>query len=156
MRQSLLAYYSVRLRLHYGAEVSERQATRKSFTIQHPSGDFYFKDGVFYFHDKDKYVISEPYIGFRVPGLPSGRREYVLDGTSYYYYYGTFYTHNTSADYYEVVAPPKNAIVEWIPRGAERVEVEGEVYFIIDGVQYLSFNGGGKTLFKIVMVDESL
>ncbi len=149
------SYFSSRTP-RYGKEVSKNQATRKAFAIQHPSGMYYFNKGVFYFQDKDKYVIHEPCLGFRVPGLPSDRDEYCLDGTKYFYYYGTFYTYNHSGKYYEVVAPPKNAFVDWAPSGGTRYEADGNVYYKVDGVQYQIYEAGKKLLFKVIVVDESL
>lgn len=144
------------LRPEYGKEVSKRTATRDAFVIEHPSGMFYFNDGIFYFQDADRYVIHEPYLGFRVPGLPSERREYKLKSGTYFYYYGTFYTYNYYGKYFEVIAPPQDVIVDWVPEGGESFVVEGDVYYTIDGVQYQVINPTGRLLYKVIVVDEKL
>lgn len=140
----------------FGKVVPKKQATRKSFAIQHPSGMFYFNNGIFYFQDADRYVIHEPYLGFRVPSLPSERREYKLKSGTYFYYYGTFYTYNYYGKYFEVIAPPQDVIVDWVPEGGESFVVEGDVYYTIDGVQYQVINPTGRLLYKVIVVDEKL
>jgi hypothetical protein len=44
----------------------------------------------------------------------------------YYYYYGVFYT-MTPTNEYEVVLPPVGAIVESIPEGYEKLEIDGNI-----------------------------
>ena len=66
--------------------------------------------------------------------IPNGSLQFTLNGLPYYYYYGTYYAPRDSQ--YEVVQAPVGAVVESIPDGYEKVEVDGQSYYIINGVQY--------------------
>jgi len=59
-------------------------------------GPYFYYDGVFYRamdnHEKKReYEVAEPPVGADVPFLPSGAREVVIDGNTYYEYKGTYY-----------------------------------------------------------------
>lgn len=135
-------------------EVPEKVATKKSFVISLPSGDFYYKNGLFYFHDKDKYVVHYPYIGFRVPEIPHFHPVIEVEGSTYHYYNSVFYTYNESLDYYEVVAPPKNMMVDLIPSYAKEIPIGNSVFYLADGIKFLAMDINGIRKFKIIEVDE--
>lgn len=140
---------------HFGEKVSKRRATKNSFQIQHSDGIYHYRDGIFYLQKEDTYEIHEPLVGFRVPSIPVGRREYTFDGTAYYYYYGTFYVFNSVVKMYDVTVPPVGAIVDWIPNDAEMTQVSGETYYIVNGVKYkeVSLSVANSKWYQIVAVD---
>jgi hypothetical protein len=140
---------------HFGERVSKRRATKNSFQIRHSDGIYHYRDGIFYLQKEDTYVIHEPHVGFRVPTIPVGRREYTFDGTAYYYYYGTFYVFNPVVKMYDVAVPPVGAIVDWIPRDAEMKEMSGETYYIVNGVKYkeVSLSVANSKWYQVVAVD---
>lgn len=142
----------------FGKVVSKKEATKKSFLVDYPLDDFFYRDGIFYLHDKknDRYEIQAPHVGFRVPNLPESRRVYQLNGETYTYAYGSFFKYVPSVKQYEVVAPPVGAVVDWVPSGAEKIVVEDDRYCLINGVQYLEIILKGRIWYKIVMVDSDL
>lgn len=121
---------------HFGEKVSKRRATKNTFDILHPDGIYHYRDGIFYLQNNDKYEIHEPHIGFRVPSIPSARREFTSEGISYYYYYGTFYVLNPDVKMYDVVEPPVGALVDWIPSDAEKRVIDGDQVYVAKGIQY--------------------
>ena len=60
--------------------------------------------------------------------------ELSVGGLPYFYYYGSFYV--PSGKKYEVVPAPVGAVVESIPNGYEKVEVDGQTYYTVNGAQY--------------------
>ncbi len=141
---------------NYGEIVSKRTATKKSQSIYHESGVFYYRDGIFYHQEGDKYMISAPQIGFQVKNIPDARRVYVLNDKTYYYYYGTFFSHMPFSGDFVVVAPPVGAVVEWIPSTSNSLEIEGDTYYFANGIQYRSIMSDGKKWYRVIAVDKNL
>ena len=137
---------------HYGSAVSMKKATRKSHVIKHHTGDYYYRDGIFYRYHNNKYVIHRPHAGFRVSSIPEYRVVWV-NGVSYYYYYGTFYSYMAPSREYVVVAPPVGAIVESIPDGYERIDINGNTYYTVGGVQYKAVIFNGEIWYEVIKVD---
>lgn len=137
---------------HYGSAVSVKKATRKSHVIKHHTGDYYYRDGIFYRYHNNKYVIHRPHAGFRVASIPEYRVVWV-NGVSYYYYYGTFYSYMAPSREYVVVAPPVGAIVESIPDGYERIDINGNTYYTVGGVQYKAVIFNGEIWYEVIKVD---
>lgn len=142
---------------NYGAKVSQRYATKKAFVIHDQSGDYYYREGVFFFHDTDKYVVAPPLVGFRVPNLPESRREYVIAGKTHYYYYGTFYSYNPIVKMFDVEMPPIGAFVEWIPENSTKIKVDDVTYYSAKGVFYKEIpDEGMQVWYEVVSVDDIL
>lgn len=133
-----------------GEVVSKSKAVKKAQLIKHHSGMFYYKKGVYYKLVGDKYIVSRPPKGVRVSVLPEPRVLWVAN-RQYHYYYGTFYV--MRGNEYEVVAPPVGAIVESIPEGYEKLEIDGNTYYIVDGVQYKAVVYDGEIWYEVIKVD---
>ncbi len=133
-----------------GASVSKHKAVKKAQFIKHHNDDFYYKHGVFYRHANDHYIVSRPPIGIRVATIPTPRVVWMHD-VRYYYYYGVFYT-MTPTNEYEVVLPPVGAIVESIPEGYEKLEIDGNTYYIVDGVQYKAVVYNGEIWYEVLKI----
>lgn len=138
---------------HYGSAVSMKKATKKSHVIKHHTGDYYYRDGIYYRYVNNKYVIHRPHAGFRVAAIPEYRLVKV-HGVSYYYYYGTFYSYMAPSREYVVVAPPVGAIVESIPEGYEKIDIDGNTYYIVGGVQYKAVIFDGEIWYEVIKVDD--
>ncbi len=138
---------------HYGSAVSMKKATKHSHVIKHHTGNYYYRDGIFYRYVNNKYVIHRPYVGFRVATIPEYRLVKV-HGVSYYYYYGTFYSFSAPTREYIVVAPPVGAIVESIPEGYEKIEINGNSYYVVGGVQYKAVIFNGEIWYEVIKVDD--
>lgn len=148
---ALTGYFPV-----YGYEVSKRTATKESLFIPRASGDFYYRDGVFFsksLKNDHKYVINKPCSGIRVPYIPDSRREYVIDNISYYFFYGTFYVYDASTSEYVVVAPPVGLTVNNLPDYAKKVVVDGNSYYIVDNVVYKAVWTEGKCSYVVTKLD---
>lgn len=136
----------------YGAPVAQKKATRNSHVIKHHTGDYYYRDGIFYRHNNGKYDIHRPHAGFRVASIPEYRTVWV-HGVSYYYYYGTFYSFSAPTREYVVVVPPVGAIVESIPEGYEKIDIDGNTYYSVGGVQYKAVIFNGEIWYEVIKVD---
>lgn len=79
----------------------------------------------------------------------------MFDGVAYYYYYGTFYVYDQTIKMYDVTIPPVGAIVDWIPGNAEKIEIDGELFYVANGIQYkdISLNMAKPKWYQIVAVD---
>ena len=140
----------------YGYEVSKRTATKESLFIPRASGDYYYRDGVFFsksLKNDRKYVIDRPCCGIRVPEIPASRLEYVVDDVPYYYYYGTFYVYDASASEYVVVVPPVGLTLNNLPDYAKKVVVDGNSYYIVDNVVYKAVWTEGKCRYEVTKLD---
>ena len=138
---------------HYGSAVSMKKATKKSHVIKHHTGDYYYRDGIFYRFHNNKYTIHRPHAGFRVSTIPE-YRVVSVNGVSYYYYYGTFYSYMAPSREYVVVAPPVGAIVESIPEGYEKIDINGNTYYTVGGVQYKAVIFNGEIWYEVIKVED--
>lgn len=138
---------------HYGTVVTMKKATKHSHVIKHHTGDYYYRDGIYYRYVNNKYVIHRPHVGFRVASIPEYRLVKV-HGVSYYYYYGAFYTFSAPTREYIVVTPPVGAIVESIPEGYEKIDIDGNTYYIVGGVQYKAVIFNGEIWYEVIKVDD--
>ena len=138
---------------HYGSAVPMKKATKKSHVIKHHTGDYYYRDGIFYRFHNNKYTIHRPHAGFRVASIPE-YRVVSVNGVSYYYYYGTFYSYMAPSREYVVVAPPVGAIVESIPEGYEKIDINGNTYYTVGGVQYKAVIFNGEIWYEVIKVDD--
>lgn len=131
--------------------MSKYKATSNSRIVRYAGVDYYYKKGVFYNYDRvhNHYVVSRPPLGMRVSVIPQSRIIYLND-VNYYYYYGVFYRRVASE--YEVVAPPVGAIVESIPDGFEQLVVNGNTYYIVDGVQYKAVVYHGEIWYEVIKI----
>lgn len=140
----------------YGYEVSKRKATKGSLLIPRSSGDLYYRDGIFFsksLRNTRKFVINKPCSGIHVPYIPTTHREYIVDETTYYYFYGTFYVYDASACEYVVVAPPVGLTVNKLPDYAKKVVVDGQSYYIVDNVVYKAVGTDGKDKYEVTNLD---
>lgn len=135
-----------------GAVVSKRKAIKHAHVVRHSGVDYYFKNGIFYRYNSGNYIVSRPPIGIRVATIPTPRVVWV-NNVKYYYYYGTFYNHVTITNEYEVIKPPLGAIVESIPDGYEKIEIDGNTYYVVDGVQYKAVVYEGEIWYEVIKVD---
>jgi len=87
-------------------------------------------------------------IGHSVKVLPKGSFRFSLNGTQYYYYFGTYYLPRDGQ--YEVVLPPVGAEVDSIPDGYEKVIVDGQTYFTLNGVQYKAVMHDNKIWYRVI------
>ena len=138
-------------------EVSGKTATTGSFLISHSTGDFYYRNGLYYVkspRNDRKYVIHKPYCGFRVPYIPASRSVYAINDISYYFYCGTYYVYDASTSEYVVVTPPVGLVVDRYPYGAEGVVVDDELYYIYDDVLYKAVGPKKTQKYEISELDE--
>ncbi|HJV76854.1 MAG TPA: DUF6515 family protein, partial [Paludibacter sp.] len=70
------------------------------------------------------------------------------NGAPYYYYFGTFYIPVDKQ--YEVVEPPIGAMVETIPQGYEKLDIEGQTYYISNGVQYKAVMRNNEVWYQVI------
>lgn len=132
-----------------GQVITSHKAEKRAQHIKHNGHDFYYKNGVFYKHNGKEYVVHRAYPGMRVRTLPEARR-IVIGNVHYWYYYGTFYRICDSTREYEVVVPPVGAIVESIPDGYEKLVIDGNTYYIVNGVQYMAIIYNGEIWYEVI------
>ena len=136
----------------YGYEVNKRRATKGSILISNSTGDYYYRNGIFFTKcpDSRKYAICKPKCGLHVPEIPASRRAYELNGTPYYYSRSTYYIYDESTLDFVVVTPPVGLVVDNVPCEAKEVIVDDEHYYIVGNVLYKEV--GYK--FEVAMLDK--
>lgn len=143
-RRAITRHYHGRPRL--GLVVS---AVPKSARVIRSGSRIYYLDrGIYYVTRGNRFVVVRPAVGLRIRTLPQGFVRTIVRGTTYFYYYGSFYTLvEDGADEYQVVAPPTGALVDALPEGYEAVVVAGKPYLVVGDTYYESvatdqFNDG--------------
>lgn len=134
-----------------GQHIAPRKAEKHSQYIKHNGINFYYKNGVFYKHNGKEYIVHRAYPGMRVTVIPEGRH-IVIGNVHYWYYYGTFYRWLDHVREYEVVVPPVGAIVESIPDGYEKLIIDGNTYYIVNGIQYQAIVYNGEIWYEVIKV----
>ncbi|MGN6180327.1 MAG: DUF6515 family protein [Mucilaginibacter sp.] len=139
--------------------------------------EYFYSDGLFYQYDNDEYTVVEPPVGAEITTLPSDAKSIVINGQQYYEENGVYYKPITKDDgtlVYEVAgkdgelntdddngdnggynmppAPQIGDIVQQLPQGSRRFNINGQVMFMSpDGVYYQAFvDEDGNTDYKIV------
>lgn len=136
--------------------------------------EYFYSDGLFYQYDNDEYTVVEPPVGAEVTTLPSNAQSIVINGQQYYEVNGVYYRPVTKDDgtlVYEVAgkdgelntdddnggyntppAPQIGDVVQQLPQGSRRLNINGQVMFMSpDGIYYQAFvDQDGNTDYKIV------
>jgi hypothetical protein len=73
---------------------------------------------------------------------------FYFGGIPYYYYGGSYYIERNGA--YETVAPPVGALVESLPKGYEKVVIDGQTYYTKGKVQYKAIMKDGDIWYKVI------
>lgn len=140
----------------YGHKVGKRTATKESLLIPRQAGDYYYRDGIFFsksLNSNRRFVIDKPCSGLRVPDIPASRNEYIVNGVSYYYYYGTFYIYDASTSEYVVVTPPVGLVVNSMPAYAMKIVINDNSYYVVDNVLYKAIRSEGKEKYEVTNLD---
>jgi hypothetical protein len=74
----------------------------------------------------------------------------VIRNVDYYYYNGTYY--RPYGNEYATVAPPIGALVESIPGGYEKLMINGETYYVVDGIQYRAVLNRGEIWYEVIKI----
>lgn len=124
---------------------------RSAYLISRSGVRYHYNRGIFYKPMGTKYVIARAPLGARIGALPKGHIYFVLNGRTFYYYYGTFYVRSGYDDQYVTVAPPVGAQVDELPDGYKKVFIDNNLYYEFEGVYYKAFiNEYGEVWYEVV------
>ena len=112
---------------------------------------YHYDEGVYYAPTSGGYTVVPAPVGATVPSLPAGSETVVVDGTTYYYYGGTYYQKTNS---YTVVPPTAGAVVEKLPEGGEEVKIGDITYVKVGETYYQPIQQNGKNMYEVVQVEE--
>jgi len=108
--------------------------------------------GYYYRPWDDYYWRVWPPFGFRISWLPPYYYAFWWHDIEYYYSCNVYYVYVEEEEEYVVTRPPIGAVVETIPDYGEKVIVEGETYFVADGIQYKAVIVNAEIWFKVIKV----
>ena len=108
--------------------------------------------GYYYRPWDDYYWRVWPPFGFRISWLPPYYYAFWWHDIEYYYSCNVYYVYVEEEEEYVVVSPPIGALVETIPDYGEKLIVEGETYFLADGIQYKAVIVNDEIWFKVIKV----
>lgn len=112
-----------------------------------------YSNGYFYRPYGSYWRPGFPPIGIRVGFLPFGYSPLYVGSSLYYYNSGSFYRRYDNNNY-EVVDPPMGAVLKELPRGAERVTVNGEDFYELNGTYYKEgIDSKGRTIYTVTGKD---
>lgn len=94
------------------------------------------------YHDTRHYY-DHSYPHETVIFLPAGAMSIELDGYSYYYKDGSFYKRDKRFGYIKVPVP-YGRVMNRLPPRHRRVKVDGENYYVCDGLYFVTLSGGYK------------
>ena len=121
---------------------------------------YYFSEveGAFYVkierEGKTRYVIVDPPLGAMVDALPAQAIEHNEDDEKVYQYGKTFYvkeTDDTGKTGYVVTTPPPSEVIEVDKMADDTItlNVDGTVYFYVDGAFYLPDKESGENVYGV-------
>ena len=117
-----------------------RRLPKGTKAIMHRKVAYYPVGGMFYIARKGVYVRSFPRPGFRVRILPRTAIRIVVRSGAYRYADGVFY--QQIGDEYEIVAPPKGAVVYELPVDAEEIDFDGIPAYELNDAVYKAVQDG--------------
>ena len=89
---------------------------------------------------KGAYVRAFPPRGFRLRVLPAAAVRLTVRGAAYAYADGVFY--QKAGEEYEIVAPPKGAVVDKLPEDAEEIDFSGISAYELNDAVYSAVEDG--------------
>jgi len=110
--------------------------------------------GYYYEPWRDCYRRVWPPFGFRIGWLPPYYYAFWYRDIEYYYCCNVYYIYAEEEEEYVVVRPPLGALVETIPEYSEQLIVDGETYYIADGIQYKAVIVNDEIWFKVIKAGE--
>ncbi len=121
-----------------------------------------FLNGMFYkpVSSRSFVVVAAPR-GIKVTVLPKASKKIVLAGKArpYYYYYGTYYAKNVvhGITNYEAVEAPIGAQVDALPEGYKELEINENVYYVLDNDYYKEVvtGSGDEVHYEVVNLTKS-
>ncbi len=96
-----------------------------------------------------------PPFGMRTRWLPRHHYNFIFHECVYFYCCNVFYIYIEDDDEYVIVRPPIGALVDSIPEYSEQLIIEGETYYIADGIQYKAVMVNDEIWYKVIKVLES-
>ncbi len=112
--------------------------------------------GYYYWPWEGCYRRIWPPFGFRIAWLPPYYYAFWYRDIEYYYCCNVYYVYVEEEEEYVVVCPPIGAVVETIPEYSEKLIVDGETYFVADGIQYKAILVNDEIWFKVIkVIDEN-
>jgi len=133
-----------------GAQVAT--LPQRANVVRHRNVDYHYRDGIFYRHLNNRYVVSTPPIGIRLAVLPPNPVRLRIGGHPYFYYYGTYYS-PLQAGGYEVVSAPVGAVVDALPDGYDVVQLDGRTYYRLDETYYKTIvERNGNVAYEVVRI----
>jgi len=133
-------------------EIDEIEKLDDVHTVSYDNVEYKCHNGYYYRHWGRHYRRMRPPWGLRIRWLPRYYYIYIFDSCRYYYCCNVYYIYIESDDEYIVVRPPIGALVETLPEYSEKLIVEGETYFIADGIQYKAVLVNDEIWFKVIKV----
>lgn len=118
---------------------------------------FYYTDGIYYRHDRNRYVVTVPPVGLYVPTLPPAHSVVILGGRTYYTYAEVYYVWDGPRSAYRVVESPSGTetylpgdIVDTLPDNAYSVTIEGKQYFRYGDTYFLQTVQNERIVYVVV------
>ncbi len=102
--------------------------------------EYFLVQGIYYVKRNGVYVRRLPPIGFRMASLTGPMFRLAVGGNAYIFSEGVFYTRVD--DQFEMVAPPKGAIVEELPKDVEELLLDGMTAYELYDTLYAKTEGG--------------
>ncbi|MCD6329679.1 MAG: hypothetical protein J7M10_04910 [Candidatus Cloacimonetes bacterium] len=138
------------------AEIEIENEDNNVEIIIYNNTEYHYYYGYYYRPWDGYYWRIWPPFGFRISWLPPYYYAFWWRDVEYYYSCNVYYVYIEEEDEYVVVRPPIGAVVETIPDYSEKLIVEGETYFLADGIQYKAVIVNDEIWFKVIkVVDEN-
>jgi len=109
---------------------------------------YYYANGIYYRSENGKYVVTAAPIGYRTKVLPRNCLQFTLDNVTYFYDFGTFYSQRNGQ--YEVVRAPLGAVIDILPDGADKVIIEGQTFYTLNGVQFKAVIRNNEIWYEVI------
>jgi hypothetical protein len=133
--------------------------------------EYFYSGGLYYEYNDNEYTVVEPPVGAEIATLPSNAQSIVINGTQYYEANGVYYQPVVKDDgttTYQIAGkdgqlntndannaqqePQIGDVVQQLPQGTRRINLNGQRYFVTeDGYYYQeTVDSAGNKAYKIV------
>jgi hypothetical protein len=111
--------------------------------IVYDSREFFYREGIFYRHTPEGYVVVTGPVGVRMKSIPELAVKVRIGPAIFYYYHGTYYRYDPAERVYVVAAPEKESIRDVV------VLSDGQAYtgqFLSGDSTSIDFQSGNEIL----------